>query len=615
MFLGITINNIRVAFLCFILGLLGSLGTIVILFYNGIMVGAFQYFFYSKGLFVESFLTIWIHGTIEISAIIIAGSAGIILGNGLLFPKTYSRGDSLQIAAKRAVRIIVGTIPLFILAGFLESFITRLTDLPNVIKVLIIGLSALYILGMYVIYPRWYYKNNKEEIDNEEIIPNRVEQLSFNKTQKRSIGENLSIAFSLYRTNFGRYIKHVIVPVLIVMTLVLYVYDVFFYAPSEDITSILPYSWDYHQFFDYSTGSWIVFVALLILIGFAFMVLNMIYQDTPLNIKQKLKHIKFYLPIIILIIALPVATYYFFAIWWIVALLLVVPFQIFVRLTHESSKSGWVALQDLSRYASLSYKNYFPSLIGFVVTLFLHYALILVVYSQLGQLIFDFISWHDLGETTTHWTMIARSLLYLLMTLLVLPLYYYSLMNFSLSIESSTTAADLWDRYIVLLFILLVNSLLLHNTAFAQSNDKDDIYRMSEERKSELSDVIKYDETTRKLRPKNQAKKKPKKRTPRKTKKRTDWSAAGDIASIFLYAGIAILVLVVLFTVFSNVKLDKKIEDPALLNLEDIEDIETIDAKTGLEIALEAENYREAVKKNEQRLLTRNDRSPKGGSL
>jgi len=447
MFLGITINNIRVAFLCFILGLLGSLGTIVILFYNGIMVGAFQYFFYSKGLFVESFLTIWIHGTIEISAIIIAGSAGIILGNGLLFPKTYSRGDSLQIAAKRAVRIIVGTIPLFILAGFLESFITRLTDLPNVIKVLIIGLSALYILGMYVIYPRWYYKNNKEEIDNEEIIPNRVEQLSFNKTQKRSIGENLSIAFSLYRTNFGRYIKHVIVPVLIVMTLVLYVYDVFFYAPSEDITSILPYSWDYHQFFDYSTGSWIVFVALLILIGFAFMVLNMIYQDTPLNIKQKLKHIKFYLPIIILIIALPVATYYFFAIWWIVALLLVVPFQIFVRLTHESSKSGWVALQDLSRYASLSYKNYFPSLIGFVVTLFLHYALILVVYSQLGQLIFDFISWHDLGETTTHWTMIARSLLYLLMTLLVLPLYYYSLMNFSLSIESSTTAADLWDRY------------------------------------------------------------------------------------------------------------------------------------------------------------------------
>jgi|GEM_PF-1883401 len=149
---------------------------------------------------------------------------------------------------------------------------------------------------------------------------------------------------------------------------------------------------------------------------------------------------------------------------------------------------------------------------------------------------------------------------------------------------------------IVLLFILLVNSLLLHNTAFAQSNDKDDIYRMSEERKSELSDVIKYDETTRKLRPKNQAKKKPKKRTPRKTKKRTDWSAAGDIASIFLYAGIAILVLVVLFTVFSNVKLDKKIEDPALLNLEDIEDIETIDAKTGLEIALEAENYREAVR-------------------
>lgn len=154
MFLGITINNIRVSFLTYILGIFASLGTIIILMYNGIMVGTFQFFFYKKGLFLTSFLTIWIHGTIEISAIIIAGAAGIILGSGLLFPKTYSRLVSLQISAIRSLKILLSTVPLFFIAGFLESFITRQTDLPTVVKAVIIGLSLLFILYIYWFYPR-----------------------------------------------------------------------------------------------------------------------------------------------------------------------------------------------------------------------------------------------------------------------------------------------------------------------------------------------------------------------------------------------------------------------------------------------------------------------------
>ena len=122
MFLQITFNNIRVSFLCFIMGIFGSLGTIIILMHNGIMVGTFQYFFYTKGLFIESFLTIWIHGTIEISAIIIAGAAGIVLGNGLLFPSTYDRGTSMQMAAKRSVRIIIGIVPLICNRRILRVF-------------------------------------------------------------------------------------------------------------------------------------------------------------------------------------------------------------------------------------------------------------------------------------------------------------------------------------------------------------------------------------------------------------------------------------------------------------------------------------------------------------
>lgn len=98
MFLSITVNNIMVAFRTYVFGVFLSLGTIIILLYNGIMVGCFQYFFIERGLFVESALSIWLHGTLEISSIILAGGAGLVLGSGLLFPGTFSRlqaGDQL----------------------------------------------------------------------------------------------------------------------------------------------------------------------------------------------------------------------------------------------------------------------------------------------------------------------------------------------------------------------------------------------------------------------------------------------------------------------------------------------------------------------------------------
>lgn len=157
-FLKITVNNIRVAFLAFGLGLLFGLGTIFVLIRNGIMLGAFQSFFAIKGLFWTSFLTIWIHGTLEISSIVIAGASGLILGRSLAFPGTYTRKDALSRGAISALIIMLSTVPLFIIAGFLEGFVTRLTDLPTFAKALILGISAFIILGIYVIYPILYYR-------------------------------------------------------------------------------------------------------------------------------------------------------------------------------------------------------------------------------------------------------------------------------------------------------------------------------------------------------------------------------------------------------------------------------------------------------------------------
>ena len=165
MFLGITFNNIRVSFIAFMFGLLISFGTVWILLSNGIMLGAFQYFFHIHGLLLESVLVIWIHGTLEISSIIIAGAAGITLGNSILFPGTYSRRQSFMIGAKDGMKMIVSLIPIFITAGFLEAFVTRQTGMPDYLSLMIILGSLVFVIWYFLVYPAILYK--KIEVKNE----------------------------------------------------------------------------------------------------------------------------------------------------------------------------------------------------------------------------------------------------------------------------------------------------------------------------------------------------------------------------------------------------------------------------------------------------------------
>jgi uncharacterized membrane protein SpoIIM required for sporulation len=154
MFTGITLNNIQVSFTIFISGIFTSLASAFILVKNGIMLGSFQYFFYEHGLLRDSFLSIWIHGTLEISAFIVAGAAGISMGNGWLFPGTYTRIESFKRNAKKGIKIIAGTVPVFIFAGFLESFVTRHTEFPAFVRLTIILASLTFVVFYYVIYPQ-----------------------------------------------------------------------------------------------------------------------------------------------------------------------------------------------------------------------------------------------------------------------------------------------------------------------------------------------------------------------------------------------------------------------------------------------------------------------------
>ena len=153
MFLVITFNNISVSFFAFGAGLFFSIGTGLLLFYNGVMLGTFQMFFYQKGLLLFSFLSIWIHGTIEISSIVIAGGAGINLGNSFMYPGTLPRMESFLKGMKKSIKILIGLIPLFLTAGFLESFVTRYSNWHWSVKLFIIMLSAAFIIYYFGILP------------------------------------------------------------------------------------------------------------------------------------------------------------------------------------------------------------------------------------------------------------------------------------------------------------------------------------------------------------------------------------------------------------------------------------------------------------------------------
>ncbi len=153
MFVGITFNNVFVSFIIFVFGVFLSMGTVFHLFRNGIMLGCFQYFFYQKGLLFESALVIWIHGALEISAIIIAGCAGLVMGNSIIFPGTYSRAVSFMKGAKQGIKIAIGLVPIFITAGFLEGFVTRYTNMPVWLSLTIILGSLSFIVWYFIIYP------------------------------------------------------------------------------------------------------------------------------------------------------------------------------------------------------------------------------------------------------------------------------------------------------------------------------------------------------------------------------------------------------------------------------------------------------------------------------
>jgi uncharacterized membrane protein SpoIIM required for sporulation len=142
-------NNISVACATFAMGILAGLGTVYMLFFNGLLIGVIGTACWQAGMSRQLWSFVAPHGVLELPAIFIAGGAGLLLARGLLFPGTLPRRDSVVEAGGRAVRLVLGVIPMLVVAGFIEGYLSP-SNFPAPLKFALgaaLGLALLLYLS------------------------------------------------------------------------------------------------------------------------------------------------------------------------------------------------------------------------------------------------------------------------------------------------------------------------------------------------------------------------------------------------------------------------------------------------------------------------------------
>ena len=438
MFITITLNNIKVALMCFFGGILFSLGTHVILFNNAVMVGVFQYFFKLKGLLLTSFLTIWIHGAFEISAIVIASGAGFTLGHGILFPGSYTRLQSLQMSGMRGIRIMLSLVPIFIIAGFLESYVTRNYQvLPDWSKWLIVLFSFSCVLFYYLVYPVLVARKHPEKL-HAQPATNAFEPIAFNPNKIRQKGAVIRESFQLYRVQFYQFwvnIAKTALPLILAIMIFqngthlsdLNVFYQFDWASQLSILFGNPYGQNFNGITD-------VFIAVFWLIPITFIALSVFHSfstiKTSFGSYLKMRFLKMalaLLPIYLLMMILPF--------YLLFAMVFIFPFFVLVPASVGLNKKG--NLGEGFRLATSQWNNTFVVfLVLGICTFFFAQPLGFVLsYHEMNGMPFmsDLLDWftqflHPIFAEYTNYSAvlinIIRQLVYVFFFVLLLPLFF-----------------------------------------------------------------------------------------------------------------------------------------------------------------------------------------------
>ncbi|NCO41432.1 MAG: hypothetical protein COZ06_32365 [Armatimonadetes bacterium CG_4_10_14_3_um_filter_66_18] len=127
-------NNLRVSFLAFATGVFFGLGTLYVLLTNGLVLGAAAAVVHNRGVDANFWAFVAPHGVLELTAIFLAGAAGLRLGDALLRPGPYGRLDSLRLAGREAVKLIMGLVAMLVIAAPIEAFLSPVPELPAALK-------------------------------------------------------------------------------------------------------------------------------------------------------------------------------------------------------------------------------------------------------------------------------------------------------------------------------------------------------------------------------------------------------------------------------------------------------------------------------------------------
>lgn len=150
---GIIANNIQVTFLAFAGGILAGLGTVWIMIFNGVHLGSVFAVFANVGQSLHLLSFVMAHGVIELTAIGIAGGAGLLLGSALVLPGRRTRREALVLRGREAIGLIGGTAAMLLLAGTIEGFISP-SRLPDELKIAFGALTGVLLLAYFAVAGR-----------------------------------------------------------------------------------------------------------------------------------------------------------------------------------------------------------------------------------------------------------------------------------------------------------------------------------------------------------------------------------------------------------------------------------------------------------------------------
>ncbi|MDZ4875655.1 MAG: hypothetical protein CLLPBCKN_005075 [Chroococcidiopsis cubana SAG 39.79] len=140
-------NNISVSFAAVSGGITAGLYTTFLLVYNGLSIGAVATLVGQNNLAYPFWAFVFPHGALELPAIFFAGGAGFLIARAIVFPGKYKRGDAIKFYGTQAAQLVLGIVPMLVIAGIIEGFFSPSPIVPSPLKYLAgIGLFALLVM-------------------------------------------------------------------------------------------------------------------------------------------------------------------------------------------------------------------------------------------------------------------------------------------------------------------------------------------------------------------------------------------------------------------------------------------------------------------------------------